>query len=273
MTASRSMTACTASSGSSSSSTRRRRRTSARPSSATSPTAGCRTGAARCSTCGRGWSIERLAAAPSTRSPISCRSTSTRAATSSERGATPLAGARPRPPIANTDAAALYRRALEAARRLPDGSGRGEIRGTWTALGDVLEQAGLPRRRPRRVSAGHRPRRRRPGRPGPACSSGEPGPASARAVRGRRCVELTGRRASGRRRRRATTPSSRPGRRRHDAGRHPARARAAAPSAGGRRRGGGGGRAPRRGRRAGQGPDGHQRRAHVPGRARPGRAP
>ncbi len=54
-----------------------------------------------------------------------------------------LAGSNAHASYANVDAAALYRRALEAARRLgevePD-----EVRATWTALGDVLEQAGLP---------------------------------------------------------------------------------------------------------------------------------
>ena len=37
----------------------------------------------------------------------------------------------------------LYRRALEAGRRLPEVE-PDELRDTWTALGDVLEQAGLP---------------------------------------------------------------------------------------------------------------------------------
>ena len=54
-----------------------------------------------------------------------------------------LAGSNAHASYANVDAAALYRRALEAARRLgevkPD-----QVRATWTALGDVLEQAGLP---------------------------------------------------------------------------------------------------------------------------------
>ena len=54
-----------------------------------------------------------------------------------------LAGSNAQASYANIDAAALYRRALEAGRRL----GSVEVsamRETWTALGDVLEQAGLP---------------------------------------------------------------------------------------------------------------------------------
>jgi class 3 adenylate cyclase/tetratricopeptide (TPR) repeat protein len=43
---------------------------------------------------------------------------------------------------ANIDAAAQYRRALDAARRL-DGLDEGEVVDTWTALGDALERAGV----------------------------------------------------------------------------------------------------------------------------------
>jgi class 3 adenylate cyclase/tetratricopeptide (TPR) repeat protein len=54
-----------------------------------------------------------------------------------------LAGVRAQESHANIDAAALYRRAIEAGRRLSDVTPE-EHRATWTALGDVLEQAGLP---------------------------------------------------------------------------------------------------------------------------------
>jgi len=53
-----------------------------------------------------------------------------------------LAGNKAHATYANIDAAALYRRALEAARRLPD-LDHEDVLATWTALGDVLEQAGL----------------------------------------------------------------------------------------------------------------------------------
>jgi class 3 adenylate cyclase/tetratricopeptide (TPR) repeat protein len=52
-----------------------------------------------------------------------------------------LAADRARAAYANTDAAAMYRRALDAARRL-DSVGTDERLQTWTKLGDVLEQAG-----------------------------------------------------------------------------------------------------------------------------------
>ncbi len=54
-----------------------------------------------------------------------------------------LAGSKAQASYANSDAAALYRRALEAGRRLA-GIAPEEHLTTWTALGDVLEQAGLP---------------------------------------------------------------------------------------------------------------------------------
>jgi class 3 adenylate cyclase/predicted ATPase len=53
-----------------------------------------------------------------------------------------LAGASARAAYANVDAAAHYRFALDAARRLDDVDSH-EVLATWTALGDVLEQAGV----------------------------------------------------------------------------------------------------------------------------------
>ncbi len=53
-----------------------------------------------------------------------------------------LAGTKAQGSYANNDASALYRRALEAGRRLPDLEA-GEVLATWMALGDVLERSGL----------------------------------------------------------------------------------------------------------------------------------
>jgi tetratricopeptide (TPR) repeat protein len=53
-----------------------------------------------------------------------------------------LAGSKAQASYANDDAAALYRRALEAGRRLGE-IPSDELLATWTALGDVQEQAGL----------------------------------------------------------------------------------------------------------------------------------
>ena len=53
-----------------------------------------------------------------------------------------LAGDRAREKFANVEAAVFYRRALEAARRLPD-LDAAEVATVWEALGDVSELAGL----------------------------------------------------------------------------------------------------------------------------------
>jgi class 3 adenylate cyclase/tetratricopeptide (TPR) repeat protein len=53
-----------------------------------------------------------------------------------------MAGAAARVAYANVDAAAQYRRALDAARRMND-LDEEEVAKTWTALGDALEQAGV----------------------------------------------------------------------------------------------------------------------------------
>jgi class 3 adenylate cyclase/tetratricopeptide (TPR) repeat protein len=54
-----------------------------------------------------------------------------------------VAADRARAAYAHEDAAALYARALDAGRRL-DGISPERLASTWTALGDVLEQAGRP---------------------------------------------------------------------------------------------------------------------------------
>ena len=89
-----------------------------------------------------------------------------------------LAGANAQAAYANTDAAALYRRALEAARRLRERRARRGARATWTALGDVLEQAGLPDEAHGRLPPRHGPRRRRPRRAGPDPAQAGAGSAS-----------------------------------------------------------------------------------------------
>jgi class 3 adenylate cyclase/predicted ATPase len=53
-----------------------------------------------------------------------------------------MAGAAAQTAYANVDAAAQYRRALDAARRIED-LDENEVVTTWTALGDVLDQAGM----------------------------------------------------------------------------------------------------------------------------------
>ena len=53
-----------------------------------------------------------------------------------------LAGDSARSTYDNVDAAAHYRRALDAARRIDDAN-ETDVLDTWTALGDVLEQAGV----------------------------------------------------------------------------------------------------------------------------------
>jgi class 3 adenylate cyclase/tetratricopeptide (TPR) repeat protein len=53
-----------------------------------------------------------------------------------------LAGGNAQAAYANNDAASLYRRALEAGRRLADIDAAEQL-STWTALGDALEQAGM----------------------------------------------------------------------------------------------------------------------------------
>ena len=109
---------------------------------ATSPTRACRTAADVSSTSEPAKSSSGPPPAPSTRRPGCCRSTSTKRV-EYERAwrYARIAGTAAEAAFANVEAAALYRRALDAARRLPGVSATEQVE-TWISLGDVLERSG-----------------------------------------------------------------------------------------------------------------------------------
>ena len=175
---------------------------------------------------------------------------------------------------ANDDAAALYRRALDAGRRL-DGVDQADVVATWTALGDVLEQAGRPDealdayRRATPLVGGDRVAA------GRAASSSGRGSASAPARSSPRSASVADRRAAPGRRdgatRRRTGPGPRPRRsaRGHPRGAGAAPAGAARPPSRPPTRADGA----RRAARARPRPERHRLGAPGAGRARPRRPP